>query len=210
MRVLLFAHGDLPSPALVETLREGAGMLVAADGGANRALEYGIRVDAVVGDLDSVSDAVRQALPPAAFYLDTDPDSTDLQKAIQFALAAGATSIDIVAAGGGRADHALANLSVLRLYRGVVPIRIHDDLFVVTLVDGEAAIDADVGTVVSLVALGECTGITTIGLRWDLTGFTLAFSPRGIHNEVVRRDATVRVATGDLLLFTGRWSEKHR
>jgi len=210
MRVLLFAHGDLPSPALVESLRAGAGVVVAADGGANRALDFGIAVDAVVGDLDSVSDRVRRALPPSAFHLDPDPDATDLQKAIRFTLDRGATSIDIVAAGGGRADHALANLSVLRLFRGVIPIRIHDDFFVVTLVEGETAIDAGAGTVVSLVALGDCTGVTTSGLRWDLTDFTLAFSPRGIHNEVVRPGATVRVASGDLLLFTGRWSEKHR
>jgi thiamine pyrophosphokinase len=55
----------------------------------------------------------RAVLPIDAFHHAPSPDATDLQKAIDFALARGATQIDIAAAGGGRADHALANLSVL-------------------------------------------------------------------------------------------------
>lgn len=209
MRALIFAHGDLPSRALVESLRAGASLLVAADGGANRALDYGITVDVAIGDLDSVSAAVRAALPASAFHLDADPDRTDLQKAIDFCLEHGATEIDIVAAGGGRADHALANLSVLPLYRGRARLTIHDDLFATSLVDGVATITAPLGTVVSLIAIGECTGVTTSGLRWDLLSAILPFSPLGIHNEVVTSPATVSVESGDLLLFEGRWVEKH-
>ena len=209
MRALLFADGDLPSRALVDELRPGAGLVVAADGGADKALTLGVRVDAVVGDLDSVSDGARRELGEGALHHSPSPDSTDLQKAIEFAIERGAHEIDIVAAGGGRADHALANLSVLPLYRGRVKIRVIDDLFEVSLVEGEAVIDAPVGTVVSLVAIGQCTGVTTKGLRWDLAKYSLAFSPYGVHNEVESPPATVSVATGDLLLFRGRWIEKH-
>lgn len=210
MRALIFAHGDPPSRSLVESLRAGANLIVAADGGANLALEYGVAVDAAIGDLDSVNDAVRSALPTAAFHLDADPNRTDLQKAIQFCLDRGATEIDVVAAGGGRADHALANLAVLTLYRGLARLTIHDDLFAISRVDERATITRPPGTVVSLVAIGECTGVTTTGLRWDLRSATLAFSPLGIHNEVVASPASVTVAAGDLLLFEGRWVEKHR
>lgn len=208
MRALIFAHGELPSPALIAALHKRADIVVAADGGANGALESGITVDAVVGDLDSLNEAARGTLPLSGLHYDPDPDATDLQKAIAFAIAQGATAIDVVAAGGGRADHALANLSVLRLFRGT-PIAIHDDLFQISLVTGRVTIDAIPGTVVSLVALGECTGVTTRGLRWDLVDHTLAFSPRGIHNEVAESPATVSVRSGDLLLFEGRWVEKH-
>lgn len=210
MRALLFAHGDPPSRSLVESLRAGANLIVAADGGANLALEYGVAVDAAIGDLDSVSDAVRATLPAAAFHLDADPDRTDLQKAIDFCLGRGVTAIDVVAAGGGRADHALANLAVLSLYRGRTRLTIHDDLFAISLVNGGATIARPPGTVVSLVAIGECTGVTTSGLRWDLRSATLPFSPLGIHNEVAVSPASVTVSGGDLLLFEGRWVEKHR
>ena len=114
----------------------------------------------------------------------------------------------MIAHGGGRADHALANLSVLTIFRGT-PVRLHDDNFVISLVDGSAEVKGEPGTLVSLVAIGVCSGVTTSGMRWDLDNFTLRFSPRGIHNELVGRTATVSVRTGDLLLFEGRWVERH-
>lgn len=210
MRALIFANGDPPSAALVARLRASADLLVAADGGADKALAAGFTPDAVVGDLDSASAAARAALPAAAFHQSTDPDSTDLQKAVAFCLERGCDEIGIVAAGGGRADHALANLSVLTVFRGRAKLRIVDDLFAVELVTGQAVIEAAPGTVVSLVAIGPCTGVTTTGLRWNLDGFALGFSPRGVHNEVAESPATVAVAEGDLLLFVGRWVEKHQ
>ncbi|MEX1102814.1 MAG: thiamine diphosphokinase [Dehalococcoidia bacterium] len=209
MRVLLFADGEMPSLALIQELANAADVVFAADGGADKALSAGVRPDAVVGDLDSVSAEARRTLGEAAFHHAPSPDSTDLQKAIELALDRGATAIDIVAAGGGRADHALANLSVLPLYRGRARLRVVDDLFEVTLVEETVRIDAPVGTVVSLVAIGLCTGVTTTGLRWDLADHELVFSPYGVHNEVARPPATVSVEAGDLLLFRGRWVEKH-
>ena len=209
MRVLIVANGDLPSEALLAETRSAADYVVAADGGADKALSLGILPDAVVGDLDSLTAEARALLGDERLHHDGSDDTTDLQKAIEFALARGATSIDVVAAGGGRGDHALANLSVLRLYRGEAEMRFVDDLFTVEVVNGEAIIDGPAGTVISLVAIGRCTGVTTSGLRWDLADRVLEFSPLGVHNEIARPPATVGVATGDLLLFRGRWIEKH-
>ncbi len=209
MRTLVVADGELPSAGLMRLLAAEAELVVAADGGADKALSVGVRPDAVVGDLDSVSLEARAVLPLDAFHHAPSLDATDLQKAIDYALGRGATRVDVVAAGGGRADHALANLSVLPLYRGLAAVRVVDDLFEIELVESEVRIDAPVGTVVSLVAIGECRGVTTRGLRWDLANHTLIFSPYGVHNEVARNPATVSVESGDLLLFRGRWVEKH-
>jgi thiamine pyrophosphokinase len=209
-RALVVANGELPSRRLVQELAAAAGLVIAADGGADRALAAGVEPSVVVGDLDSVSDDARQRLAQAEFLLDDDEHSTDLEKAVRLAVERGATRVDVVAAGGARADHALANLSVIVRFRGKADVHIVDDLFDIRLVDGEATVDAEPGTVVSLVAIGTCSGLTTSGLRWDLDGVTLDFSPRGIHNEVRARPATVRIAAGTLLLFEGRWVEPHR
>jgi thiamine pyrophosphokinase len=208
MRALVIAHGEPPSPGLFMHLAAQAELVVAADGGALLALEHGILPDAVVGDLDSMAEHPDAAIPADRFHRSDDPDTTDLQKAIAFALKRGATAIDVVAAGGGRADHALANLSVLTIFRGI-PVRMHDDQFIISLVDGQAEIEGAPGTLVSLVAIGECHGVTTKGMRWDLADFTLEFSPRGVHNELLGNRATVSVREGDLLLFEGRWVERH-
>jgi thiamine pyrophosphokinase len=209
MRALVFAHGEPPSVPLATEFALGAGLVVAADAGAAAALAAGIKPAAIIGDLDSLTPELRLALPGARLVRDDDPNSTDLQKAIDYCIAAGATEVDILGAGGGRSDHALANLSVLLLYRGQAAVRVIDDLFVIQAVDGAVTIDEPPGTIVSLVAIGRCDGVTTTGMRWDLADHQLAFGPRGVHNEVRTRPATVSVRRGDLLLFRGRRIEKH-
>jgi thiamine pyrophosphokinase len=64
--------------------------------------------------------------------------------------------------------------------------------------------------VVSLIAPGGCRGVTTRGLRWELQDADLPFSPRGVHNELVGERAEVEVRDGVLLVFRGRWVERHR
>ncbi|MEO6397586.1 MAG: thiamine diphosphokinase [Tepidiformaceae bacterium] len=209
MRALVIANGDAPSTALLQELAAAAQLVIAADGGLRHALAAGIHVHAVVGDLDSVTPEMRRQLPAERFHQRSDADTTDLQKAIVYATEQGATEVDVVAAAGGRADHALANLSVLRLFRGRAAVRIVDNLFEISLVEGEATVDAPAGTVISLVAIGQAEGVTTTGLRWNLAAAALAFGPHGIHNEIAEPPARIVVTSGDLLLFRGRWVEKH-
>lgn len=209
MRALVVANGDLPSRELLQRLAAGAGLVVGADAGADGVLEAGLRLDAVVGDLDSAS-AATKSQTSAEVVEDADVDHTDLEKAVAFCIGRGATRVDVAGAGGGRADHALANLSVLRQFRGRADVRLMDDLFETRLVPGEADIAGPPGTVVSLVAVGRCEGVTTKGLRWELHERTLEFSPYGVHNEVASQPASVRVRSGDLYLFVGRWVEPHR
>jgi thiamine pyrophosphokinase len=209
MRALVVANGEAPSRALLDSLILPGTTLIAADGGARHLLAHGFVPDAVVGDLDSVDAAIRSQVPPERFRRISKLDTTDLEKAIDFAIQLGMDEVDIVGAGGGRSDHALANLSVLAIHRGRASLTMHDELFAISLVEGTVAIDGPVGTVISLVALGECTGVSTTGMRWDLKDFTLTFGPRGIHNEIAAATATVSVETGNLLLFRGRWVEKH-
>jgi thiamine pyrophosphokinase len=210
VRALVIAGGDRPSETLVRRLAAAADLVVAADSGADAAIAYGLAPDAVVGDMDSLSASARRRLDSGLLYPSEDFDTTDLQKAVTFVVARGCTRVDIAGAGGGRADHTLAGLSILVLFRGQAEVHVVDDLFDVRLVEGSATIDAPVGTVVSLVAIGPCTGVTTSGLRWELRDFPLTFSPYGIHNEVSRRPARVSVGSGDLLLFEGAWIEHHR
>lgn len=208
MRALVLANGAPPSAALFAELRADADLLVAADGGARAAIALGAAPDAVVGDLDSLGGA-RDAIPADRLHPDADPDATDLEKAVAWCLDAGCDAIDVAGAGGGRADHAFANPGVLTRFGRRARVRLVDERFAVELVDGEALVEGPPGTVVSLVAAGRCEGVSTDGLRWELRDAALAFGAFGVHNEVARSPARVSVRSGDLLLFRGRWVERH-
>lgn len=209
MSALVFANGELPSQELVTELAAEASLIVAADGGANKALTAGVTPHFAVGDLDSISERSRAAMGAGRVIEQKSEDATDLEKAIAFCIEHGEREIAIIAAGGGRADHALANLSVIPLFRGRARILIVDDLFEVSLVEGEVRVEGAPGTVVSLLSIGRSRGVKTTGLRWDLDGVDLHFSPLGVHNELLGTSATVSVDEGDLLLFRGRWVERH-
>ena len=58
--VTLVGGGD-PRPEGIEEALKYAPTLIAADGGADRALALGFRPEAVIGDLDSLSPAARDA-----------------------------------------------------------------------------------------------------------------------------------------------------
>ena len=209
MTALVFANGELPSQGLVMELAASASLIVAADGGADKALAADVTPHYAVGDLDSISARARAALPAGHVISHPSEDATDLEKAIGFCVERGETDVVVVAGGGGRADHALANLSVLPLFRGRARVRLIDDLFEISLVEGTVRIEGRPGTVVSLVSIGLSREVTTSGLRWDLASVDLRFSPLGVHNELVGTSATVSVREGDLLLFLGRWVERH-
>mgnify|MGYP006108009597 FL=1 len=209
MHIVVFANGEPPTKSTIEEFSQGADLIIAADGGANNALSVDLIPNFIIGDMDSITDSTRSSIEKTRILIDKNPEKTDLEKTIEACLSKGATLIDVLCAGGGRADHALANLSILTRFGREARIRIIDDFFEIELVNYKLHLKEPLGTVISLVALGRCLGITTSGLRWNLNEATFEFGTQGIHNEIVDNLAKIQVETGDLLLFKGRWIEKH-
>ena len=209
MHIVVFANGEPPTKSTIEEFSQGADLIIAADGGANNALSVDLIPNFIIGDMDSITDSTRSSIEKTRILIDKNPEKTDLEKTIEACLSKGATLIDVLCAGGGRADHALANLSILTRFGRESRIRIIDDFFEIELVNYKLHLKEPLGTVISLVALGRCLGITTSGLRWNLNEATFEFGTQGIHNEIVDNLAKIQVETGDLLLFKGRWIEKH-
>ena len=109
--VVVVASG--PGPAL--TLPD-ARHVVAADGGVERAVALGLRVDVVVGDLDSVSAEALAAAEAAGARVVAHPvakDATDLELALDEAVALGGRRLLVVTSADGRLDHLLSSLLVL-------------------------------------------------------------------------------------------------
>jgi len=179
--------------------------VVAADGGLERALGLGLDVDVVIGDLDSASEAAVVAAERAGARIVRHPvakDATDLELALDEAVALGARRVLVVASAGGRLDHLLASLLQLgsdRLAGLELDALVGEAL--VHVVRGERRLSGTPGEVVTLVPLGgAAAGITTTGLEYPLAAETLApGSTRGVSNVFAGTDAHVRVTQGVLL-----------
>ena len=102
-------------PRVLAALPDDA-QVVAADGGVDTALELGLAVTVAVGDFDSVTASGLATVEAAGSRVDRYPeakDATDLELALDTALALGADRIVVVGDSGGRLDHLLAGLLLL-------------------------------------------------------------------------------------------------
>jgi len=179
-------------PAAVE-LVAGADLVVAADGGANHLARIGIRPATLIGDLDSVRPGVRRWLGEDRVVLCPDQESTDLDKALTFVLdELHGERVTVLAATGGRLDHAVENLALLTRFAARAPVSLLAADARFEAVIGRLEARSFPGQTVSLLPLGECPRVTTAGLHWALAGERLA---PGLRSAVSNR------ATGDTVVI---------
>lgn len=194
--VTLIGGGETDAGAVRTALRI-APELVAADGGADVALSFGLHPIAVIGDFDSISASARALLPADALFPVAEQDSTDFTKCLRaieapFILALGFT--------GARLDHTLAAFNTLALHpeRRVIVLGGPDLCF---LSPPALSLDLAVGTRFSLFPMAHVSG-TSRGLRWEIGG--LDFAPDGVSgtsNEVAASRVEVTFARPGMLVI---------
>jgi len=199
--VLVLCGGGLPNPMLVVP---PADVVVAADSGADQAAALGLRVDVLVGDLDSIGPATLATLREEGTEVQQHPpdkDATDVELALAAAVDMAPARIVMIGGHGGRLDHALATMGALSAV--ATPGRAVEAWMGPALVQvtaDDVSISGRPGELVSLVPIGgPVQGVTTAGLRWPLVLATLAAgSTRGVSNELVDDRARVMVGAGAL------------
>ena len=180
-------------------------LIVAADGGADRLLEYEILPDKVIGDLDSISDKTATKLEDW-LILNKDIQKTDLEKAVEYAIERGSKKIQIVGWSGGRIDHTIAALGLVFDSR----IELIDDRFTVKCISNLEIIEDEKGTLFSLIAVPEAR-VSIKGARWELEHEKLKMGGRGIHNEIGESGKVeFQCHSGYILLIRGNFVLFHQ
>ncbi|PIE03587.1 MAG: thiamine diphosphokinase [Acidobacteria bacterium] len=204
-RALLIANGELNQTDVqfgMDTCKRG--LIIAADGGANQAIEAGIIPDVVIGDMDSIQPQTKELLAAKRWILKPSQEMGDLEKALLFCQEEGIEELTIIGFTGGRLDHALGNLSVLARYDRVFQYRLfspHAELF---FVRDTITLPSNPGTPVSLVPLDKAQGVTTKGLAYPLCSEPLSVGQReGTSNRATGTQFSISIASGLLLVFRG-------
>lgn len=156
----------------LDSARDLAPVVVAADGGADTALAAGLVPRAVIGDFDSISAAARARLPDDILHPIGDQDSTDFEKCLAHIDAPLIIGLGFT---GDRLDHQMSACNALVRNAGqrCVLLGSHDLVFLCPPVL-ELALDP--GCRVSLFPMGAVEGVSD-GLEWTIAGIN--FAPDG-------------------------------
>jgi thiamine pyrophosphokinase len=223
VRALIVADGDVPPRRDLDAGWPGwdrdVSLVVAADGGWDRATALGLRPDLLVGDADSLDAGRFARLAAQGVEVERSlsaKDESDAELALLATLRRGAGHVTILGAmGGTRFDHALANVCLLALPEpATVEVQLLDATTRVRLLrapaagGGPAAMDlaGAEGDLVSLLPLGDpAEGVVTEGLLYALTGEDLRPGPaRGLSNVRAARAASVSLRRGTLVVIETR------
>jgi len=203
-RFVILLGGDLLRTPRVDAQIAGA-RIIAADSGIRHAEALDLRPEFWTGDFDSVSDELAAAWPdvPREVF-PAGKDKTDGELAVVAAMARGATSLVLAGAfGGQRADHAFLHLALaLRLAEAGLPTLLTSGAQEgVPLLPGSTDLDFAAGTLFSVLAFSDLTGLSVTGARWPLDRVTMAFgSSLTISNEVTG-NLKVAIGAGRALLI---------
>ena len=204
--VVIVGGGGPPSGGGARQLESGAGAtVITADSGLEPALKLGLDVAAAVGDMDSVDPAALAAAEDAGIPIERHPeakDATDLDLALDLALARRPRRIVVVTGTGDRLDH---TLSLAQLLGSPRTAGIEVEAWVgdahLSVIRDVAVLRGEPGDLVSLVPLhGPARGIVTEGLLYPLSDEDLPVgSTRGVSNELAAPKASVRLRSGVLV-----------
>lgn len=113
-RFVILAAGDFPVHHKPLKALQDADVVILCDGAAKSALEHGVKIDHVVGDMDSLDEDTGKLLAEKLVHI-REQDTNDLQKAFRFTmeLASPDDMITILGVTGKREDHTIANISLI-------------------------------------------------------------------------------------------------
>ncbi len=189
--VTVIGAGEVTAAVLDQAL-SFAPLLVAADGGAGRALALGHLPEALIGDLDSVDEATLARVPPGRVHRLDEQETTDFEKCLR---SISAPLVLAVGFTGARLDHGLAAFAALVRHARQPTILIGPE-DVAFAAPRSLTIGLPAGTRLSLFPMGPVRG-RSVGLRWPIDGIRFAPAGRiGTSNETVapevRLDFTAR------------------
>lgn len=166
---------------------EPGDLLLCADGGYAAAVRAGLRPDLVIGDFDSMPEAVVGDCPK--MVLPVHKDDTDMRVCIDEGRRRGYREFRAAGCLGGRLDHTIANLqcAVDCALRGEQLWLSDASNRITALAPGEYVLTDELpGRRLSLLAATEeVRGVTLRGTVWELKDATLTGRyPLGVSNEV--------------------------
>ena len=178
--VLLTLAGHAPSDELLQWRSEEAELTVAVDGGwlVHRSAE--LEPDVILGDFDSCGELseIEKIFPRSALHHLSDQNHTDFEKALDWIKQMGQPKKLVILGGlGKRMDHTLSNLIIAGRVDSKIEVIFDDVHEYVSRITPETPLNVRgrSGANLSILPLGECEGVQSSGLEWELENLSFSW-----------------------------------
>ena len=196
-QVVIVGNGEFPTTPLTLKILKEATTVILCDGAANSYIKTGRNFDVIIGDGDSVSTEVKQNYA-SKIIINSDQETNDQTKAINFLDSKGITEVSIIGATGKREDHSLGNISLLIDYmQQGINAKIFTDYGVFIPITGNAKVLVNPKQKVSIFNY-NCTEMSAIGLKYPIRAFNALW--QGTLNEALNNEIIIST-NGQYLLY---------
>ena len=213
MKMLLILGGYIDIDWAAEFIKANSyDKVIAVDGGLSAANLLKIYPDSIIGDFDTVAedlvDKYEKEAKATIIRLNPIKDDTDTQYAIKHAMSIGAKEIHIIGGTGGRFDHSLANVFMLKMaYEQDVKVYMYDKINKIHIIDDLVHLKKDpiYDKKISFIQLeGPAIGVTLKGFKYNVAEFDFDTSKEyriGVSNEFAGEEAEVLIERGTFIVI---------
>jgi thiamine pyrophosphokinase len=199
-QAVIVADGSFPVHSIPLDYLNKAGMIVCCDGSTGSLVNYGLVPDAIVGDMDSLSDELRTRFE-ARIHADLDQETNDLTKSVNWCRRNGYDDIVIIGASGKREDHTIGNISLLAEYVKDGNIKMITDYGIFYAFTSSFELNVEKGQQISIFSINPSVEITSEGLLYPLNRRKLKNWWEGTLNEANGEKIELKFSGGKVIIF---------
>lgn len=207
---LIIASGKIKDLGMLKKQIHLHDYTLCADGGIRYVYDMDLKVDAIIGDLDSVDNKFpeyieRNNIPIIRFSV--EKDETDTELAIEHLIDKGCKEITLMGGIGSRMDHSLANILLLkRIAQNNVFGKIIDEKNTIILSKNYHRISRRENHYVSIIPITQQGVIVSLkGFYYPLEDNLIEFGATlGISNKVIEDEGEIFITEGEALIIESR------
>jgi thiamine pyrophosphokinase len=198
--IVIVADGSFPEHEIPLGYLKNAGKIICCDGSAGNLVSAGYIPDAIVGDLDSLTEnlAIRFA---DRIFLDESQATNDLTKAVQWCREMNYNEIVIIGATGKREDHTIGNISLLAEYAKTMNVKMVTDTGIFIPFLKSCTVQSFPGQQVSLFSIDPETKVTSSGLKFPLNGIKISNWWVATLNEAHGDSFSLEFSNGKVIVY---------
>ena len=199
IRAVVICGGRITDYSYIKKQIKSGDTIICADSGYNHAIKMRLKTDILVGDFDSIGEIPKNI---KSVQYPTKKDLTDTEIAVEHARNLGFKNFLIIAGIGTRMDHSLTNILMLNDFLDKNEYaEIVDEHNKIMITKSELNLNESKGSIVSLIPLSTCFGVSTKNLEYPLNKSTMYVGKGlGVSNVMLEDNSCISIESGTLLV----------